>query len=59
VVFLRQWVGKKVKVVTTEKWQYSGTLTTLAFDNTRLMYIMLDDSQCLNYEYIVEISVEK
>jgi hypothetical protein len=58
-VYLRQWVGEKVTVVTREKWQYSGKLTTIAFDATRLMYIMLDDKQCLNFDHIVEISLNK
>lgn len=57
MVYLRQWVGDKVTVVTREKWQYSGTLSNIVFDEgKRLMYIMLDDKQCLNFEHIVEIS---
>jgi hypothetical protein len=59
LVYLRQWVGEKINVVTREKWQYAGILTNIVFDNTRLMYIMLDDKQCLNYDHIVEISVTK
>jgi RNase P/RNase MRP subunit p29 len=59
LVYLRQWVGERINVVTREKWQYSGILTNIVFDNTRLMYIMLDDKQCLNYDHIVEISVTK
>ena len=58
-IFLRQWVGEKVAVITREKWQYGGVLTNIVFDNTRLMYIMLDDQVCLNYDHIVEIRVEK
>ena len=57
LVYLRQWVGDKVSVVTREKWQYTGTLTNIVFDNTRLMYIMLDDKQCINFDHVVEISV--
>jgi len=57
MVYLRQWVGEKVTVVTREKWQYTGTLTNIVFDEgKRLMYIMLDDKQCLNFDHIVEIS---
>ncbi len=56
MVYLRQWVGEKVNVVTSEKWQYSGILSNIVFDGQRLMYIMLDDRQCLNFDHIVEIS---
>jgi hypothetical protein len=57
MVYLRQWVGEQVTVVTREKWQYSGTLSNIVFDEgKRLMYIMLDDKQCLNFDHIVEIS---
>ena len=59
LIYLRQWVGEKVNILTREKWQYEGVLTNIVFDNTRLMYIMLDDKQCLNFEHIVEISVNK
>jgi RNase P/RNase MRP subunit p29 len=59
MIFLRQWVGEKVSVITREKWQYSGTLTNIVFDNSRLMYIMLDEKQCLNFDHIVEISLNK
>lgn len=56
-LFLRAWIGEKVSVVTREQWKYSGHLTNIAFDGNRLMYIMLDDKQCLNFDHIVEISV--
>lgn len=59
LIFLRAWVGEKVSVVTREKWQYAGILTNIVFDNNRLMYIMLDDQVCLNFDHIVEIRVEK
>lgn len=55
--FLRQWIGEQVNVVTKEQWKYNGHLTNLAFDGNRLMYIMLDDKQCLNFDHVVEISL--
>ncbi len=58
VVYLRQWVGEMVSVATVNSKTYSGVLTTIAFDGSRLMYIMLDDKVCLNYEHVVEISVK-
>jgi small nuclear ribonucleoprotein (snRNP)-like protein len=57
-LFLRQWIGEKVSVVTREQWKYSGQLTNIVFDGTRLMYITLDDKQCLNFDHIVEISLQ-
>lgn len=57
-LFLRQWIGEKVSVVTREQWKYSGLLTNIVFDGTRLMYITLDDKQCLNFDHIVEISLQ-
>ena len=57
-VYLRQWVGHTVKVLTVLGGEYSGKLTNLAFEGqNRLMYIMLDDTLCLNFDQIVEISV--
>lgn len=57
-LFLRQWIGENVSVVTREQWKYSGQLTNIVFDGTRLMYITLDDKQCLNFDHIVEISLQ-
>lgn len=59
LVYMRQWVGDKVSVVTRDKWNYSGTLTNIVFDGGRLMYIVLDDKTCLNFDHIVEISLAK
>ena len=59
-VYLRQWVGSTVRVLTTRGGDYTGKLTNLAFEGqNRLMYIMLDDTCCLNFDQIIEISVEK
>lgn len=59
LVYLRQWVGDKVSIITRNDGHYSGQLTNIVFDGTRLMYIMLDDQVCLNFEHIVEIRVGK
>ena len=57
-VYLRQWVGHQVRIVTTGQLTYHGKLTNIAFEGqNRLMYIMLDDKCCLNYDQIIEISV--
>jgi RNase P/RNase MRP subunit p29 len=58
-LFLRQWIGKKVSVVTGEHGNYGGHLTNIVFDGNRLMYIMLDDRQCLNFDHIIEITLSK
>jgi RNase P/RNase MRP subunit p29 len=59
LVYLRQWVGNKVFVLAIEDKQYTGILTNIVFDGTRLMYLMLDDRVCINYEYILEVRLEK
>ncbi|PWT97145.1 MAG: hypothetical protein C5B53_08455 [Candidatus Melainabacteria bacterium] len=59
-LFLRQWVGERVLVVTVEHGNYSGILTNIVFDQgNRLIYIMLDDKQCLNFDQIIEITLSK
>jgi hypothetical protein len=58
-VYLRQWVGEKVLTVTANSSNYTGKLTNIVFDGTRLMYILLDDQVCLNFDHIVEIRLEK
>lgn len=59
-VYLRQWVGQTVRVLTSGGAEYSGQLTNLAFEGqNRLMYIMLDDKCCLNFDQIIEISVSE
>ena len=59
-LFLRQWIGKNVQVKTdldVGNAVYTGSLTNIVFDGNRLMYIMLDDKRCLNFDHIVEISL--
>ena len=59
-VYLRQWVGQSVKVLTAIGGEYIGSLTNLAFEGqNRLMYIMLDDNCCINFDQIIEISLLK
>lgn len=55
LVYLRQWVGTKVSVTLVNGSQQSGILTNIVFDGTRLMYIMLEDQICLNFDHIVEV----
>jgi hypothetical protein len=59
LIYLRQWVGEKVLAVTSNQNNYTGRLTNIVFDGTRLMYILLDDQICLNYDHVVEIRLEK
>lgn len=59
LIYLRQWVGEKVLAVTATQSNYTGRLTNIVFDGTRLMYILLDDQICLNFDHIVEIRLEK
>jgi len=61
LVYLRQWVGEKVVVNTSNQSSYTGRLTNIVFDghSTRLMYILLDDQVCLNFDHVIEIRLEK
>jgi RNase P/RNase MRP subunit p29 len=59
LTYLREWVGEKVLVVTENQSNYTGRLTNIVFDDKRLMYIMLDDRICLNFDHVVEIRLEK
>ena len=59
LVYLRQWVGEAVHVVTETQSVHTGKLTNIVFDGTRLMYILLDDKVCLNFDHIIEIRLEK
>lgn len=59
LVYLRDWVGDKVLAVTVNNSNYTGRLTNIVFDDKRLMYILLDDQICLNFDHIVEIRLEK
>lgn len=44
-------------VTTVTGNQTGGTLTNIVFDGTRLMYIMLDDITCLNFDHILEVKL--
>lgn len=58
MIYLRQWVGNQVTVRTATDRDYTGQLTNIVFDESRrLMYIMLDDRVCLNFDHIIEIGV--
>ncbi len=59
LVYLRQWVGERVVVMSVQDKNFTGTLTNIVFDGTRLMYIMIDDRICVNFDHIVEIRIEK
>lgn len=59
LIYLRQWVGEKVLCVTENSTNYTGRLTNIVFDNSRLMYILLDDQVLLNFDHVVEIRLEK
>ena len=59
LIYLRQWVGERVQVVADNQSNYSGRLTNIVFDGTRLMYVLLDDVICLNFDHVVEIRLEK
>jgi hypothetical protein len=59
LIYLRQWVGEKVLAVTANQAHYSGRLTNIVFDGTRLMYVLLDDQICLNFDHVVEIRLER
>jgi len=58
LVYLRQWVGDKVLVKTSAQTSFAGVLTNIVFDGTRLSYIMLDDKVLVNFDHVVEISVQ-
>lgn len=58
-IYLRQWVGRSVSVVTAIQSKISGVLSNIVFDEKRLMYIVLDDLSVLNFDHIVEIRLEK
>ena len=59
LVYLRHWVGKEV-IAHTEKEEFSGKLTNIAFDDKRsLIYIMIDDSLCLNFNHVVALMQSK
>ena len=57
LIYLRQWVGSKVSITLINGAEQSGFLTNIVFDGTRLMYILLDDAICLNYDHIIEVKL--
>ncbi len=57
LVYLRQWVGNKVAVKLVNGGGYAGVLTNIVFDGTRLMYIMIDDTICLNFDHVLEVKL--
>jgi RNase P/RNase MRP subunit p29 len=59
LVYLRQWVGDRVSIVTANALNYKGILTNIVFDGTRLMYIMLDEKICINYDHVIEVRLER
>ena len=59
LIYLREWVGERVRAVTTNGNTHEGTLTNIVFDDKRLMYILLDDQICLNFDHIIEVRLEK
>jgi RNase P/RNase MRP subunit p29 len=58
LIYLRQWVGDKVKVTTASQASFIGLLTNIVFDGTKLSYIMLDDKVLVNFDQIVDIAVQ-
>ena len=58
-IYLRQWVGRQVAVVTAIQSKHLGLLTNIVFDEKRLMYIVLDDRSVLNFDHVIEIRLEK
>lgn len=58
-IYLRQWVGRNVAVVTAIQSKHSGNLSNIVFDEKRLMYIVLDDRSVINFDHVVEIRLEK
>jgi hypothetical protein len=58
LVYLRQWVGDKVVVRTVAEGTFTGVLTNIVFDGTRLSYIMLDDKVLVNFDHIIDMSVQ-
>lgn len=59
LVYLRDWVGQSVVVVTVNGGVSSGKLTNIAFDEKRLMYIVLDDRSIVNFDHVISIKLEK
>lgn len=58
LVYLRQWVGNRVAATLSGGSLQTGVLTNIVFDGTRLMYVMLDDIICLNFDHIIELKLQ-
>jgi RNase P/RNase MRP subunit p29 len=58
-IYLRQWTGRNVSVVTAIQTKHSGVLTNIVFDEKRLMYIVLDDRTVLNFDHIIEVRLDR
>ncbi|MBU6453829.1 MAG: hypothetical protein KGS72_18770 [Cyanobacteria bacterium REEB67] len=58
LIYLRQWVGDRVVVRTVAEGTFTGVLTNIVFDGTRLSYIMLDDKVLVNFDHIIDMSVQ-
>lgn len=58
-IYLRQWIGRQVAVVTIIQTKHSGVLSNIVFDEKRLMYIVIDDRNILNFDHIVEVRLER
>lgn len=59
LVYLRDWVGHTITALTSAQQNVSGRLTNIAFDEKRLMYIVIDDQVILNFDHIIEVRLNK
>ncbi len=59
LVYLRDWVGHTITALTAGHQNVSGKLTNIAFDEKRLMYIVIDDQVILNFDHIIEVRLNK
>lgn len=59
LVYLRDWVGRTITAQTVAQQSVSGRLTNIAFDEKRLMYIVIDDQVILNFDHIIEVRLNK
>jgi RNase P/RNase MRP subunit p29 len=58
-IYLRQWIGRTVTVISAIQTKHVGVLCNIVFDEKRLMYIVLDDLSVLNFDHVVEVRLEK
>lgn len=59
LVYLRDWVGHTVSALTTGQQNVAGKLTNIAFDEKRLMYLVIDDQVILNFDHVIEVRLNK